>query len=73
MFKWQLSENCNYIRFNCNYKNGVNITKDFIDTLEIKIEEGSTPTLYSKFGQGNISFEMCNKNIASVLNLETNW
>ena len=70
---YQLSENCNYIRFNCNYKNGVNITKDFIDTLEIKIEEGSTPTLYSKFGQGNISFEMCNKNIASVLNLETNW
>lgn len=63
---YQLSENCNYIRFNCNYKNGVNITKDFIDTLEIKIEEGSTPTLYSKFGQGNISFEMCNKNLAKT-------
>ncbi len=63
---YQLSENCNYIRFNCNYKNGVNITKDFIDTLEIKIEEGSTPTLYSKFGQGNITFEMCNVNLAKT-------
>lgn len=28
----------------------------------IKIEPGSTPTLYSKYGQGNINFEMCNKN-----------
>ncbi len=32
----------------------------------IKIEVGSTPTPYSKFEQGNISFEMCNKNLAKT-------
>ncbi|MCI8618332.1 MAG: hypothetical protein HFJ60_08920 [Clostridia bacterium] len=39
----------------------------------IKIEVGSTPTPYSKFEQGNISFEMCNKNRFDKNNTRTGF
>ena len=32
---------------------------------KVKIEEGLTPTPYSKYEQGNINFEICNKNLLS--------
>lgn len=53
--------NAKYLLFNCRNNQTDTITEqEILDS--IKIEEGSTPTRYSKFGQGNISFEMCNKN-----------
>ncbi len=53
--------NAEYLLFNCRNSQIDTLTEqEILDS--IKIEVGSTPTPYSKFGQGNISFEMCNKN-----------
>ena len=54
--------NAKYLLFNCRNNQIDTLTEqEILDS--IKIEENSTPTRYSKFGQGNISFEMCNKNL----------
>lgn len=53
--------NAKYLLFNCRNSQIDTLTEqEILDS--IKIEENSTPTPYSKYGQGNISFEMCNKN-----------
>lgn len=53
--------NAKYLLFNCRNSQIDTLTEqEILDS--IKIEVGSTPTPYSKFEQGNISFEMCNKN-----------
>ena len=51
------SENCYFIRLSCNINN--------LDS--IKFEQNSTPTPYSKYGQGNVNIEICNKNLATPL------
>ena len=57
--------NAKYLLFNCRNNQIDTLTEqEILDS--IKIEENSTPTPYSKFGQGNISFEMCNKNLAKT-------
>lgn len=53
--------NAKYLLFNCRNSQADTLTEQEI--LEsIKIEEGPKVTPYSKYGQGNINFEMCNKN-----------
>ena len=43
---------------------------NYVDYTNIKLEEGEVTTPHSKYGQGNISFEMCNKNMFSTTNME---
>lgn len=53
--------NTKYLLFNCRNSQADTLTEqEILDS--IKIEESSTPTPYSKYGQGNINVEMCNEN-----------
>ena len=49
------------IRFAFKIDDNTNIV--LTDITDIKLEKGSTPTEYSKYGQGNINVEICNKNL----------
>jgi len=53
------NQNC-YVAFSGGAYNDGNDLEDIF--YNIKIEEGSIPTIYSKYGQGNINIEICNKN-----------
>ncbi len=47
------NSNCKYIRVNAS----------ITDKDTLKIEKGSTPTSYSKYGQGSVKLTKCNKNL----------
>ena len=54
----KIPENVKYIRFRSSSTNNENDL-----SVKYKIEKGTTPTAYSKYGCGNANVTVCNKNI----------
>ena len=57
------NSNCKYIRVNAS----------ITDKDTLKIEKGSTPTSYSKYGQGSVKLTKCNKNLFDKSNWESGY
>ena len=59
-----------YVRFAIVVSNGTTVN---LTNVKVKLEEGSTPTSYSPYGQGSAKIIKCNKNLLDFTQLTENY
>lgn len=70
-FTFTTPSNCYYVRCSFNYDNTTTVTAEILETLKLKLEEGSKETPYSPYGQGSIGITIGNGTTSKTKSLHT--